>query len=120
MKTLLTCTLFLLLCAPVGAEMYEFYTYTDCVVSTGKNEKPMVGTPCKVTRTAITPDPCLAQLEAAMRAMDKFLLPPGSVVNIRVGGGYSVETWYRKHPLEKLMKAHEQWDAAKTTCWRKP
>lgn len=138
MKPLLCAFLWLLpfgsLCEPVWAEPFNPETFVPVCWEQAPGSK--YWHPCVVqvfidkgyieqrhlawmdaAQDAAMNNSCLATMDAAMRAMEPFLLPPGSTVTM-TKDGYSVETWYRKHPLKKLFEAHEQWDRAKRACWK--
>lgn len=114
MRYLLTCTLFLLLCAPVGAEdcntcKTDLNGTTSCtLMNCPKNDGPIV-----YWSKAYKQEVCLAQLEAAMRAMDTFTPERGE------------KTWWRARAdgtesqyLKDKDRAQNIWQAAKKACWK--
>lgn len=107
----------LLLAVPVGAEDIVIFDkvahrkdrdYMNYVCSI---DSKVLGA-CNVTEIEMTPDPCLAKMEAAINDMEPFIMADWQ---------YSMPDGpERKAKVRKLQRAEEVWATAKHDCLRKP
>lgn len=108
-------TLYLALVGPAGAGEYMIQT-VRC-----ERDKSTDAWACKPHILDSFTDPCLATMETAMRAMDRFMPTVVLTEGIRLSQQARYEGRYDKDWLAEFtasaVLAQHQWDAAKA-CWK--
>lgn len=106
---LITILITLTLAGSAGAEVWPLYEIPEC-----PNRIPPDYGPSSACKPRKPPDPCLATMREAMKAMDWYL-PRG----LRPMHGDRWQSYMQLSEAghEAVEKALKQWDAAKA-CWR--